>query len=388
MQAIEIELMNYCNASNLAECLEILRHKLKKPNQLSMYDRIYDNVMEQEKGKISYETVIPGLNEPIKLMIFTRLYQHLLFPSLPQVNVESEILQQLIDHMNDDYNSDHFVNTAYFICTFQRKNILFVDDYYNLWNRIMKNTDSCHFFYYVLIHKAVNLSFESLGDMLFGNQKYIKLPVGFKLQLDKNGPHGGNITSVGDFFSHDVTHVHCVISRVPYFRTDIIYTMYNRYTKGTFARRCIELFLIKAFFDNDNFPEGASSSDNIFDIYHCFSFEEIDHIDIPYFMKYLIESSDIGEIIHDELKAACTKYQKRVSALRILQILISSKVYRTDMCEDDVREMYFRLMDEKHDGELIYYSEQNRKVLNEIEDHNNRFIELILPFILQVDVTI
>lgn len=296
----------YCGEIEKDRCMDFLKQSLKKDSQVNYYNYIYDsftanNSLEEHYDKI----IIPGLDRVIKLLILSMIFRNVLFPNLND-NIDYESNDEIIGYLNQEYFSiEDFIHTCKMISLiFYKKEIFSIEKQPSF----PKNRFCVP---YILIHKAGNLSFESLSSMLF-ESSYSKIPISFKLFSDSNGPHDGRYKNQCDFFRHDLLHMNTTLINISRFKNNITETL-NSLNKGTFKRRVIEIFIIAKTFENtkDLSFTDLDMFDDLLDFINIV-LKTFDIFDIPYVLKYLVDSYDLPnkEIIVFNFMNFKTNYDK------------------------------------------------------------------------------
>lgn len=265
-------------------------------------------------------------------MIFAQIYKAFLFSKNYNDNILTDSLSPYSNFketneeninmcveilMNEEkYSFKKFIATSYKIliinCKYYRStniNTSFSDFY-------VPNTHFC--FPYILIHKACNLTFKSLNNMLFGNPLYTKSPIGFKLFTDNIGPHSNEFLDPESFFFHDLTHFSLTYHNIKKYNMSDFYNILNIIRDDSFERRVLEIFfIIKIFETEENYEidklEIFDEYNKIFDII----IKLYDENDIIYVCNYLFSSIDIDKYIDniEEFKMKFIEYKQKKSLL-------------------------------------------------------------------------
>ena len=106
---MEEQFLLFMKSQNLQEGLEQLKECLKKSSQINYYDLIYNQYIKNNSNifneKLPLNSVIPGLNRSIYLMIFTCYYRHLLKGNIRESKVFLKTLEALLQDENIMYDN-------------------------------------------------------------------------------------------------------------------------------------------------------------------------------------------------------------------------------------------------------------------------------------------
>lgn len=91
--------------------------------------------------------------------------------------------------------------------------------------------------------KSVNISFDSIVNLLTGDERFVKSPVSFKLAYSIGGPHNGAY-NIFKFFDHDVGHLFDIVKNFRFYNLRSIYDGLNAISKNP---KCIQRRLINIF---------------------------------------------------------------------------------------------------------------------------------------------
>lgn len=284
---MDLELFLFCRSDVFDECMLILSEKLTKKSQIEYYDFIYDNVVTTFSiDDFDENIIVKGLENIIKLIILSQIYKSNKHTNNFHYNIMYEIFKR------ENYSLKEFISTVCFLC---RNEENYLDE------KILFKLPKNHFcFPYVLVHKAGNLSFESLTNMIFGHCKYSKIPISFKLFSDEDGPHLGYFNTPYSFFLHDYGHFLTSISQISKYNMDLICAKNKLLINNSFEKRCIMIYLNLIIFENTEVIENLDYKylqldpfEN-FDTFDQIIFNEFDIADVHHLIKYLIESYDIN----------------------------------------------------------------------------------------------
>lgn len=337
MDYIESELFSFCEISNLESCLIIIKNMLRKNNQIATYDSIYDRFIEDKTDKkLDPNVYIEGLDGMIKLMIFTQIYKNLLFPKTYSDSVlndkdfkeitERDInmyVEILIDE--EQYSFKKFILTSNKILNINCENEEDNEYYEYVFGRKSSHfsfPDNWFCFPYILIHKACNLSFESLSDMLFGNPNYTRSPIGFKLFNDKIGPHGNSVLEATEFFKHDLQHSQFTALKAREYNMIDFYNTLQPLTKGCFEKRVLDILFICKIFETEKVFGNVCKDIYLFPITIKKTY---DINDIIHVYEYLFSASDIEMYIDniEDFKIKFLDYKAKFRKIQKLKYLIS-----------------------------------------------------------------
>ena len=340
MDVIQEKLFLYCRSENKDECIITLKDKLKKINQVEEYDLIYNNFVDTSSlGEYSQLSEIKDLNRPIHLMIFCQIYRHLLFPEHFSnfTSISEGRMEWLLSLFDKEYCSLSFVFVSGQLCNlYDNQSIQLNDDYhvqyYNNKELILSlkyphspEIDIPSFFLpknrfcfpYILLHKASNLSFESMASLLVYDPRISKIPIGFKFYIDiKSGPHGGKYDTPQLFFDHDEDHFRSVIRNILYYNINDIWKLIKTIRLGTAFRKFIDVYIHMFLFENDPPYKSKSVNVNIFDNFNKYSLNLVnnfDQYDQGYVIKYLMSANDIND---NELIERYFQYEYEYKILR------------------------------------------------------------------------
>lgn len=390
MEYIEKHLYLFCEKDNLELCLSVLRNKLKKENQMSMYDNIYD-IFIQDKIPEQFDEnmTIKNLNQIVKLIVLSRIYKSQLYPKLAEeelISLKEKTNEQIrksycdneildfkrinfyIEILNDtNYSFRKLIYTILKIFINDRNEVFNKLTYFEQYSNYPKN----HFcFPYILIHNACNLGFESLSNMLFGNRKYTKLPLGLKLFCENTGPHSGIHNTPYRFFSHDLSHINHVLRNISISNMEIIFDFLKHLPKLTFERRVIDIYLISIYFENviEYIISLKAPKNNDYDIsnpfIHMHMFEEIifsfSDNDVKHVFYYLFTSTDISKYVtnFEKLKIFIIEYKNRNILIDKLYKIYSYFKYKSFSSIDMSNVHLFLEMED-------YNENDNRKIIGE-----------------------
>lgn len=372
---IETKLNIFCMSSDFDECINILKKKLKKTSQMETYDCIYDSFIQNNVlAEWNADVIIPNLNIMVKLMVFSQVYRQKIFPGQfedleitdEQMNFFKFTLQTI------DFSFNSFMHTSAKLCA------IYDDDGYNIGIFDLPTKKFC--FPYVLLHKAGNLSFESLSGMLFENETYSKLPVSFKFVNDNTGPHGGYFAHPFMFFDHDYDHMTMTIDNIKKYDISIITNLFKNSIKGTLKRRFIEMFANIVIFENIPLNRWTTkiveSMDDPFDFFDDFDdllIKIFDKNDVDYVFKYLLESNDINEYSKDAV-VRYIEYKNKYDKIKFLLKEIINDDMFLDMNRNETLDYhkYSESIDVNDTDDISSIMEK----LNIVSDHTNKkFLE-------------
>lgn len=299
MEYFNNELISFCKTNNFDDAIIILRKKLTKKYQMNQYDLIYTEFIENNSlDSFNVNTIIPGLKNVIKLMVFSQIYKHLLYNT--EVSINAKILTLLLKcYKKYEFSVKSFLDISAFLCQIYDDNPSGVIKFELPTNRFC--------FPYVLIHKAGNLNFYDLSNMLF-NPEFTKLPIAFKLFFDNTGPHGGYFVTPFMFFEHDFGHMEITLSNIA--RYDINKIINYLSNDNSFRSKCLKIYFIVIIFERAeiiyNNNNVVYKYDNLDPLVEFNDLGDIillsfDFNDIIWVFKYLFSSTDITDYSDDYL---------------------------------------------------------------------------------------
>ena len=366
MDFIQERLFYFCRSNNISECIIYLKQKLRKDNQIDMYDSIYNSFVNSLDGlndeRYNSFEIIDGLDIPIYMMIFCQVYRHLLFPlKFPhETRLNDDLLKWLVNLFDKRYStlslilvSKQLIN-LYHEVKFTKEEIEYVFNqasidkiypqnaildtlmvgspniYMNYDNKTLPKNRFC--FFYIMMGNSSNLSFDSLNKLLFDDDRITKIPIGFKFYTDKKGPHGGNYKPF-NFFEHDEIHSTTITMNISHVNFQAIRDKLKSLVPNTLIYRIFVIFFHSSIFEelrqeiikyDDEFLNKfclyvsvfTYSNVNILD-----DFEEkfvripenIDTADMRFVFEYLVNSYDVSEKTDSELIIRYTNFKNRFS---------------------------------------------------------------------------
>lgn len=305
----ELQLQLFCLSNDFDECIMNLKNKITKKSQMETYDSIYDDfVRNNSLEDFNEDVIIPNLHIMIRLMIFCQIYRKQLFPGIFEdfepTPDQLEKFEMLFNITNFSVSS--FIDTSSILCS------IYDDEYFTNGVKLPKKR-FC--FPYILLHKAGNLSFESLSNMIFEGQ-YSKLPISFKFMNDNTGPHGGFFEFPFMFFDHDYDHFCSTIKNIGSYDIDPILNLFRETVKGTLKRRFVEIFSHIMFFENRR----TLNNPNIFRLFSKLGkliINIFDKNDVDYVFKYIIESNNLDSYCNvEELRTQFLIYKHEYDRLK------------------------------------------------------------------------
>lgn len=321
MEDIQDKLFIYCRSVDLNDCISILKNKIRKENQIQEYDRIYNEFIKTHTlEEYDQNTIIECLNVKIKLMIFCQIYRHLLLPHLFQseTNISDKKIEWILSLFEKQYSIFSFIFVSRQLCCLYDNDVFGgeiskVNEMFLIYNEklveLRVNGSPCvtqfddidylptnrFCFPYVLLHKAGNLSYDSVISLLVEDPIMTKIPLSFKFTITLGeGPHGGEYNNCGQFFEHDMEHMHTIMDNISYFNYDDINNRLKDLVKGSLNWKIHALYVFMYIFEIDSHPE---MSRNMFDEFET-HFRRIiyngDSQDYHYIFEYLMNSSEIN----------------------------------------------------------------------------------------------
>lgn len=381
---IQERLFRFCGTSNIDGCVKFLKSEIKKNRQIESYNLIYNNFLEIHPESYDENTIIPGLENKIELMIYCQFYNYLLFKQCSKCEISDEKINWIISLFDTEYSSVRFLFVGHQLCSLYSNRIFDDSNIYSKFNypnfRILGSpfiffsnfkfplNRKC--FVYILLHKSGNLSFESMNDFLFGNSNYSKIPISFKFYSSSDGPHGGLIPKADEFFKHDLFHMRYLFDNITFCNFDIIMSMSQKFKKGTIKRRMIDIFLHVEIFEKAIFSRRNFEIVNIFDNFKDSFLNILQHID-PHdagnLFKYLMSSEDINNnILMKEYK----KYN--IEQIELCKYLKQIRIYLKEINERRINFNHSKykmqstenLLKKLHSEFLEYFYECNFEYFN------------------------
>lgn len=318
---IRDQLFLFCRSVDLNQCMNILKEKLKKKNQVEEYDLIYNNFI-RKSTLYTNDTIIEDLNRPIKLMVFSMYYRHLLFPErFNHIKLVESKMDWLLTLFDKEYSSFSFLFTACQLSRLYEEKVFdgnfyegdnYLSNYYTYDETLaeyriigspyvqqinryeLPQNRLC--FLYILLHKAGNSSFESIVSFLIDDEKFSKIPLSFKFWITRGeGPHGGEYDNIGDFIEHDYEHVWSMFCNISVYDISEIKNELKQYVKGSLWYKIMIIYTFVYMFETE-YKEGSST--NFFDDF-VQKFKDIgkriDSQDFHYILSYLMSSTDIKD---------------------------------------------------------------------------------------------
>lgn len=187
---------------------------------------------------------------------------------------------------------------------------------------------------------SVNLSYDSISDLLIGNKEMVRIPVSFKLVHSKGGPHNG-VHNIFSFYDHDVGHLFDIVKNFRLYDLSSIHdglAVINEDPKS-FERRLITIFVWLYLFEYRTCIGKTSRNVEILKYikqylpdFNIFSFQDkynmlnleldffenfreavnvtmLEESDRIYMIRYLAESSDLKKSIKDRYNFGENKQQ-------------------------------------------------------------------------------
>lgn len=117
------------------------------------------------------------------------------------------------------------------------------------------------------MHNAADLSFTSVVDMiLFDENNYVKLPVGFKFNIIKKSTHGIEDQNPEMFFDHDYSHMSSILLNLKRYDFSLLKERRNMYSKDILNFKILYIYLHLNIFEIDNRREHVAKKSLIDDI--------------------------------------------------------------------------------------------------------------------------
>lgn len=331
---IEIKFMLFCMSEDLVECLDVLKEKLKKSNQIKNLDFIYDSFIKTiTLEEFNKNSIIPGLDKVVKLIVFSQYYKKLLFPKKEHKVMSRDI----ITYLKDTLLIKNFTY-AEFISIIQE--LVDLGSHRNFGEDVNAFCNSHFCFPYVLIHKAGNLSFENLAENLFGDEKYSKLPLGFKLFDEIESPHNNYYITPYLFLLHDFIHYKNTISNIELTDLSIVHDRLKTMVKGSFKRRINEIYLITKIFERQSSSIFLYEECRIeyrkfepfcdFDKFDTFMINNFDNIDIFYVFSYIFNSFDIELYINNFEEFTCDYMDYKIKIKILKELKMKSGAFKIE----------------------------------------------------------
>lgn len=321
-EQFENKLFILCRSVDINQCIKELKIKLTKKSQIEEYDLIYNEFVKTCPLKdYTIHSVIPGLDRIVTLIVLCLYYRHLLFPNIYQeVQLNEEKLYWLLSLFDKEYSSFSFLFVVMQLSELYN-NEVFNEEIYNSKKDILSEeakqlavygspyfdvnfidvTDEMQFpteryyFYYILLHKAGDSSFQSIVNFLVEDENITKIPLAFKFYITEGeGAHAGDYKDPQSFLSHEVEHMGCILQIIPFYDYSSIKKLLNLYTVGSIKYRIIIIYLYVYLFEDH---KGRDTNDISYDLENRIKniIVKIDHRDSHYYFKYLMESTDIND---------------------------------------------------------------------------------------------
>ena len=393
MDVIQEKLFLYCRSENKDECIITLKDKLKKINQVDEYDLIYNNFVDITPfEEYTYLSLIENLNRPIHLMIFCQIYRHLLFPEHFNefTPITEERMEWILSLFDRQYGVLSFIFISYQLVNIYGKSfkdgetIFFNrkrEDHFSPENRqtlIDLTIDFSPFieffgydffgnrfsFPYILLGNASNLSFESMTTLLVCDERFTKIPVGFKFYIDDNtnGPHGNYYNTPETFFEHDLEHFTTTLNNIRDYNINDIWRQMKIIRVGTAFRKVMDVYIFMYIFEH--FDRTTEINRNVFDDFEKKLLKVIDKLDDSdhgYLFKYLMSANDINDNI---LIGRYFEYQGQYNVSRAKLI--------------DIRNEYSKVLRESDYVRVNELEIEDRDVSNYIKELSKELLELYL----------
>lgn len=328
---MEIQLKLFCSELDFNLCINSLRDKLKKTNQIQEYDSIYELFL-QENSNYTIDTIITGLSRKIKFITLCKYYANELYPNKKVQEIKNE--EWLLSLFDMEFSIQSFLETCYKLSFYPKE----IDENDKIPRFGIPENRKC--FPYVLLDKAANLSFESVNSLLFEKREYTRIPLGFLLFEADSGPHGSLYTSPGNFFDHDYNHYYIVMKSIEKYNMEDILDFYNRYPIRTIKRRMIDIYLHSNIFE-ENIKGDKNILDN-FDKKFIDIFRIFDEYDIKWIFKYFMESVDIN---NNELSVDYIEYKKQLEDIEEQALISMHKFHKLEQ-ENADEEVIFQAEDD------------------------------------------
>lgn len=207
---IFFHLQRFCKMTDFDDCIDFLKSKLDKNTQISEYDNIYNSFIKT--NNYDENTIIPGLEYKMRLLVFCKFYDCFMFPmSIQPVKIHKKHFA--ISLLLRSFSCSSFIETYLELSSEQ--------DFIPI-----SFSNERLYFPYVLISSddIDDISKENTIRLLFENSIYSKIPLRFSM-----------ITSQ----SNDQD----VICYYNFTLSSSNYNIVNNFIPNTVKRRIIEVYL-------------------------------------------------------------------------------------------------------------------------------------------------